>query len=77
VTEVVSGASLDIEEAKLTGAKFEFATYRKVVNAKTPTYYKGELTDNETIVLTRSSISGKIVDQKDGSPTPLVFKRAR
>ncbi|HEX4997058.1 MAG TPA: hypothetical protein VFY29_02465 [Terriglobia bacterium] len=72
VTEVVKGDSFDIEEGKVTGATFEFVTYKKVLNAKTPTTYKGELRDDETIILTRLLPSGKEID-----PEPLIFKRVK
>jgi hypothetical protein len=77
VMEVVSGAKVDVEEASVTGSTFKFTTYKKVVNVKVATIYKGELVDESTISLTRWSNSDKAVDTNpDGSVQPLIFKRA-
>lgn len=76
VSEVTTGLSYPIEESKVTGTQFEFTTYKKVGSVKVPTVYKGELTDEKTVSLSRFLISGKPVDpDDDGAATMLVFRR--
>jgi hypothetical protein len=67
---------LNIEEARITGARFEFVVYRRIQSVMIGTIFKGELVNSQTLSILRLNPAGRAVDlNADGTQRPLTFRR--